>query len=356
MAAETIAQAISGIRRTFPNMDGLSEEDVKLWVIERILAALDWNSFDPGEMKKEYTVGKDKVDYALNPDSPTAVFVEAKKPAVTLDNHEHQLLKYCFQQAVNLAVLTNGRTWRLYLPQYQGPQGEGLHWSEKRFSEIDITSGGTAKIQKEFERFLTKGKVSSGGAVEAGKVVINIGINDTIVKKGMVETWNNVLTTPSEDLIKLFTESTAGVCGSKPTKQQVREFFQNHRVQFKVSGIGHSRPKPATNGVGGGQNGKPSRFRFNDKPYLVGTWKEVLVKLCELIYVEKQDEFDQVMNVRGTKTLYFSRNRDDLSKPEPIGNSGIFAATAPLAALEVEKRCRRVLRAFDYPKDCFEIE
>ena len=134
-------------------------------------------------MKKEYTVGKDKADYALNPDSPTAVFVEAKRPSVNLENHQSQLLKYCFQQAVNLAVLTNGRTWWLYLPKYEGPQGEGLHWSKRRFSEIDITSGGPTKIQKEFEKFLAKEKVSSGEAVDAGKGVIDKEIIDTRVKR-----------------------------------------------------------------------------------------------------------------------------------------------------------------------------
>ena len=40
MSAETIAQAIAGIRKIFPNMDELSEEDVKLFVIERILYSL----------------------------------------------------------------------------------------------------------------------------------------------------------------------------------------------------------------------------------------------------------------------------------------------------------------------------
>ena len=119
-------------------------------------------------------------------------------------------------------------------------------------------------------------------------------------------------------------------------------FLQSHRAQFKVSDASHSRPKTATNGVGSGRIGKPSRFWFNDESYPVGTWKEVLVKFCEVIYVEKQNEFGRVMNVREENKQYFSKNPDDLDKPELIGDSGIFAATAHVENREsnnVAKEC-----------------
>ena len=356
MAAETVAQAISGIRKTFPDMDALNEAETKLFIIGRLLEDLDWNLKNPKEVKPEYRVGKDKADYALNPDLPTAVFIEAKKPSVGLKNHESQLLKYCFQQAVKLAVLTNGRTWWLYLPGYDGPRGEGLYWSKKRFSEIDITSGKPSVIQNEFERFLTKEKVSSGEAVKEAADIINKKLEWEKAQKGMVDAWNNLIAEPPDNLITLLNESTFQVCNAKPGKPEVKKFFQSHRVQFKVSDVSHSRPKPATNGVGGGQSGKPS-FIFRDTEYSVKTWEQMLVKLCELIYVEKQDEFDRIMNVQGINNLYFSRNPDDLDKPKLIGDSGIFAATGRMKALRVEERCRRVLQEFGYdPEDCFRIE
>jgi predicted type IV restriction endonuclease len=355
MANETVAQAISDIRKTFPNMDGLdNEEDVKQFVIERILNSLGWNLFDPGEIKREFRVGADRPDYILNPGLPTAAFIEAKKVTVNLENHQRQLLNYCFQQAVNLAVLTNGRTWWLYLPRYEGRAEEGRHWSKKRFSEIDITSGGPAKVQREFERFLAKERVASGEAVESAKVKIDEGDSEEVVQKGMIDSWNNTVTTPSEDLIKLLTESTTGLCGVRPTKQKVKEFFQNHRPRFKVSDFGPPQQKPPTNGGTRRQNGKPS-FTFNGTPGSARTWKLLLVEFCKLIYVEKQDEFDQIMNVQGRKTMYFSRNPDDLSGPEPIGDSGIFAATAPLSNLGVKQRCQMVSKEFGYTEDFLKI-
>ena len=358
MAAETVSQAITDIR----NMDNLNELDearTKLFIVERLLEDLGWNLRSPKEVEPEYRVGKDKADYALNPNSPTTVFIEAKKTSVNLEGHQGQLLRYCFDQTVNLGVLTNGRIWWLYLPRYEGPQEEGLKWAEKRFCEIDITSGGPAKIQKEFDTFLAKDNVLSGDAIKVAKDRINGQVEMEIAQKGMRDAWNNVLTAPSEDLIKLLTESTASVCGVKPNKKTVTGFFQNHRSQLKVSDVSYPRPKPATNGVDSGHNGKPSQFRFKDKPYRVGTWKEVLVKLCEVIYVDpdRQVHFDRIMNVRGAKKPYFSGNPDDLESPQLIGNSGIFAATYALNAVGVEKRCRKVLQEFNYgPEAVFTIE
>ena len=135
MTTGNVAQAITGIRRKFPDMDGLKNEgDVKQYVIEKILQALGWDQTEPEEVKKEYPVGNEKVDYALNPDSQTTVFIEAKKSEEkNLAKHQKQLINYCLQDAVNLAVLTNGQTWWLYVPRYEGPQGEGLKWGEKMF-------------------------------------------------------------------------------------------------------------------------------------------------------------------------------------------------------------------------------
>ena len=102
-----------------------------------------------------------------------------------------------------MAVLTNGRTWWLYLPNHGWRQGEGRQWSKMRFSEIDITKGKPSEIQKDLERFLTKEKVSSGEALEDAQSEIGKKFNEEIAKRGMVDAWNNIATTPSEDLTRL---------------------------------------------------------------------------------------------------------------------------------------------------------
>jgi len=48
------------------------------------------------------------------------IFLEVKRAGEDLNNekHEDQLLEYSFRQGVELAVLTNGMTWWLYLREH----------------------------------------------------------------------------------------------------------------------------------------------------------------------------------------------------------------------------------------------
>ena len=62
------------------------------------------------------------------------MFIEVKRARVNLEDHQQQLLEYCFQEGVRLAVLTNGRTWWLYLPLQAGS------WEQRRFLTIDLES------------------------------------------------------------------------------------------------------------------------------------------------------------------------------------------------------------------------
>ena len=77
----------------------------------RLLSLAGWDTFDISQVVPEYTVGTRRVDYALRPGSPNTVFIEVKRPGENLERHQQQLLEYCFQEGVKLAVLTNGRTW-----------------------------------------------------------------------------------------------------------------------------------------------------------------------------------------------------------------------------------------------------
>lgn len=358
MAAETITDAISDIRK-MDDLNKLDEARTKAWIIDRLLENLGWNLKSPREFVPEYSVGEGKADYALNPNSSTAVFIEAKKPSVKdLEKHQYQLLKYCFQQAVNLGVLTNGRIWWLYLPRYEGPQGEGLKWGEKRFSVIDIANGTPKALQTQFEKFLAKENVSSGEAIKSAKAIIDEKLEGEKAEKGMVDAWNNLVSEPHDDLIALLNESTFQGCGVKPGKPKVKKFLQNHRALFRASYVSAPQSEPPMLGKGGGQNGKPSSFAFNGTPHEVSTWKQVLVDLCTLIYADpdRQDSFDQIMKIKGIKNPYFSRNPYDLNGPQLIGNSGIYAATYALNAGTVKDRCQKVLQAFRYSEDCFRVE
>ncbi len=349
---ETISQAVANVRKLF-NLDDLNEEDTKLYVVERLLENLGWNLRDPREIKREYRVGKDRADYALNPDSPTAVFIEIKKPAVHLENHQRQLLNYCFQQVVNLAVLTNGRTWWLYLPRYEGIQEKGLHWSEKRFSKIDITNGRPSDIQKEFERFLTKEKVSSGEAVEYAKARIDEKVRITEAQKGMLEAWNQIVVTPHNDLIGLLRNTSTEICGFGVSGQWVKEFLKQHRSEIQISS-GPAPQPPNSERVTHGS--RSVHWTFNGENKESNTWKSALAEFCELIHKQYPNKFEKILNVRGRTLSYFSMSRGDLEDPLEIGGTGYYVHSFRGVSTQIIKACKRVAIEFGHSDYSFNAQ
>ena len=110
------------------NLFQLDEASTKQCVILRILRTLGWDFDNPDEVTPEYTVENRRVDYSLRLRNENKIFLEVKRAGEDLNNekHEDQLLEYSFRQGVELAVLTNGMTWWLYLREHTQPDKEFL--------------------------------------------------------------------------------------------------------------------------------------------------------------------------------------------------------------------------------------
>lgn len=59
----------------------------------------------------------------------------------------------------------------------------------------------------------------------------------------------------------------------------------------------------------------------------VRTWKEILLKTCEVVEAKKPTEFHKILRLRGSKRLWFSRKPKELRDPVRIGRTDIFAET-----------------------------
>ena len=92
------------------SLNFLSEADISLGVVLRILNALSWNTYNLREVSPEYSVENKWVDYALLIDNTPQVFIKVKKGGEPLEKHQEQLLNYAFRQGVKIAILTNGVT------------------------------------------------------------------------------------------------------------------------------------------------------------------------------------------------------------------------------------------------------
>ena len=79
------------------------------------------------------------------------------------------------------------------------------------------------------------------------------------------------------------------------------------------------------------------------------------MKIVNLIASNHKEEFDKVLNLRGRRRPYFSKNPSELRSPERISNTEIFLETN-LSANRVVRLSRKVLELFGYGEDDLSIE
>ena len=218
-----IAQAVEQIRNTV-SLSVLDESATRQGVVLRLLSLAGWDTFDISQVVPEYTVGTRRVDYALRPGSPNAVFIEVKRPGENLERHQQQLLEYCFQEGVKLAVLTNGRTWWLYLPLQAGS------WEQRRFLTIDLEAQEPSVVEGRFLEYLSPERVGSGRAVADAEALVESQQRAEIIGKTIAAAWAQIIETPDELLVDLISETTERICGFKPEPELV-ELFLLQRVQ-----------------------------------------------------------------------------------------------------------------------------
>ena len=213
-----IAQAVEQIRNTV-SLSVLDESATKQGVVLRLLSLAGWDTFDVSQVVPEYTVGTRRVDYALRPGSPNAVFIEVKRPGENLERHQQQLLEYCFQEGVKLAVLTNGRTWWLYLPLQAGS------WEQRRFLTIDLEVQEPSVVEHRFLKYLSPERVGTRQAVGDAEDLVESQQRAEIIGKTIAAAWAQIVETPDELLVDLISETTERICGFKPEPELVEQFL-----------------------------------------------------------------------------------------------------------------------------------
>lgn len=96
-----------------------TEPPTKQSLILPVLDALGWDVFDHARVQTEYETESGKADWALKvKDQETPVIlVEAKSLSTNIDEKERrQLSRYCFDEGVPTALITNGNEWFAYRP------------------------------------------------------------------------------------------------------------------------------------------------------------------------------------------------------------------------------------------------
>lgn len=149
----------------FPN-----ERSISQGIVLPILRELNWDTDNTSLVWPEYTVGGGLADFALcgNSDNPK-VFIEVKKLGgveKAEKKAQDQVMRYAHNKDVRIVVLTDGRTWSLYLPEKGGMGYDG-----KRVFKLDISERPPQESSEVLQRYLEKSRVVSDKALETARVI-----------------------------------------------------------------------------------------------------------------------------------------------------------------------------------------
>jgi len=344
---ENLLQLISNLQKD-KRLYTYDEASTKQAVILPILHILGWNTYKIDEVTPEYSLRGKRVDYCLRHNGSNRIFLEVKKVSEELENHEEQLLMYCFEEGIKLAVLTNGINWWFYLPLKEG------NWRERRkFYAIDIYVQSPEEIVDKFVSFLSKDKVISGEAFTNAEKVYENKQKQTKIKEAIPKAWYKLINESNEDLIKLISETTENLSGYYPQIEEIEEFLGNYLTKdiplHNNKKIITSPKKEKTTYVRKGYTGqKIVSFKFKGNNIVVKSWKELLLGLCDVLLAEVGHiEFQKVLQLEGTKRPYFSKDPNPLREPKKINNTDIYVETN-LSANSIVQLSKIVISLFGY--------
>ncbi len=283
------------------------------------------------------------------------VFIEVKKADEDLEKHQEQLLSYSFKEGVELAILTNGIKWWFYLPLREGSL------EQRKFYTIDIYDQDSEDIVNKFQDFLAKENVISDKAIENAENLYKSKQKQCLIKETLPKAWKKIITEPDDLLVELLAETTEKLCGYKPDNKMVENFLakvvQEMTTQPK-KGITTSCQVQSNEtfwSLSEDFTGKSIKaFIFKGVRYPVDSWKEMLMKVLNLMLSAHGGQFDKIFNLKGRKRLYFTRNPKELRSPERINNTDIYVETH-FSAKSIVELCKKIITLFGYKEDDLSI-
>jgi hypothetical protein len=347
--AEFIKQLQSDKRFT-----SFDEGATKQGIVLKLLSLLEWDPFNIDEIQPEYTKGDKKVDFSLRSNNSNKAFILVEKAEKNIKNSRERLIDFAAQEGVTIAVLTNGLTWWFFSP-HLGPDSE-----EKHFLTIQINEQKPDQITQRFLEFLSKRSVVSGKAAESAKNIYQAKQKATLIKEHLPKAWQEIMKQPEKWLVDIVAKATEGLCGYRPDKETVKSFLSSDTARKATTS-----PSIRPNIPSKPQEKKSARefypgktihaFTFKEERYPVKSWKDMLLKVCELMNVAHKDRFEFLINLSTQKEGIFSKDQDSLLISEKIPGTNVYAnvGLSPKATLAL---CYEVISTFGYKESDLSIE
>ena len=156
MENANITSAVKRCRETiseFADLIARHETNTRYTLIDPILWALGWETWNPRQCELEYRPeGQIRVDYALfNRQGTQVIAIEAKRLGHIGPQSSAQLAKYTDQLPEGIAVLTDGDQWIIYNLAKPGAE---LH--QRLDSQLRITQHDSSHVATRFRKTLQR--------------------------------------------------------------------------------------------------------------------------------------------------------------------------------------------------------
>jgi len=340
-----------------------NEEATKLSLINPFIKKMGYDVDDPREVIPEYVAdfGKkkgEKVDYAILSNEKAIIFIEAKAINENLDDHDSQLSRY-FNSTPNvkLAILTNGTRYKFFTDL-----NEQNIMDETPFFELDILNLNDNSIS--FLQNFHKNNFNSLQVKNLAQELIDTRNIDFLL--------TSQLENPTDDFIKFLIKDLTKDKATPSTidrfriiiKKTVKKYHlindQKMLNDFKVKNNDSLKIDIEFNDISNDQNDiytnkNIKSIEFLNKEYKITSWKHMLFTICDILINLHNKEFKNVLTLKGTKKSYFSKNENDLRRPEKINNTDIYVETN-LSSGSIVKLCNKTIALFNYSDDDLKIK
>jgi len=366
-------KTLEDIRTRLHENEYKNKEHFRISLVLRILQMLGWNLWNPNEFYPDYIFSPKKnqfqVDVALFAVPPApSVFIEIKPPEKFEQNiKEFELLLNDFERSniTLFTVLTDGTHWRLYYSQTDEK------FSYTCFKTINIIEDNIDEMKSSFETYLSKSQITNGNAQRDAKNslwqnIITQAVTEVIPKAHILVNKKPYPRLP-QAVVQLVT-----VKGFKVTEEEVIKILENMENQKPPHPETIPAPSTVKTPIKEEAVKKETikkeavqekaikediiKFDLLDKKYSVPSWKELLIKVCDVIYELHSSEFHKCLKLGSDKGYYFSKNIDDLKKnePLPIGDNKYYVMTN-LDTKEIMDLVFRILVIFGYNRSNIKI-
>lgn len=354
-------QTIEDIRNLLKESSFKDEQHVRFSLVGRICDCLGWDVWNPAEFYTEYPVKKyppqeitvelrGRVDVALIITEKLSefadVFIEVKTPhklQTELQSGEKQLQSYNYWDKSAISILTDGITWRFYLPSAGGS------FEDKLFHELNLINDDLDDVCYIFQRILQRENfnqvaIQSAEALleekrialliakvkgEAERLAADLGDSKFLVAQKLIKNKHRKECQLS-DIERLWDKTTTRFRPQpKPTEpdEPINDFGKDTQTQ-KLTDYRFTKPRFV-------------KIAGKD-PVEIHNWKQLKRVVYDFIVRSNRS-----LNLTGV----FGFCADVKQYREPIALHNGFYTEGHLSATNIVSHCRSAMRAIGYNPD-----